>query len=296
LLVQKMVNKIREEVKVTPEDLREVRASHILLTTEAEAKQILGRVKKGEDFVKLARQYSKDPGSAAKGGDLGYFAFGRMIEAFSKVAFKLKVGEVSDVVKSDFGYHIIKLMDSRLRKFEGAEKDVEKAALAEKQQSAYQKWYSELRGKAKVDVVNPEMKGHRLRFSGRAIEAVVEYKKAIGENPANAYLHVFLADTFAGLGKMDEALTEYERAVAMEGGNFELYLILAKAYERAGRKDQALEQYRKASLVAGDNKALHEELLKIFQGLKSGKDTTREKSEIARIAKKEAFEKKLQGK
>ncbi|MEE8638724.1 MAG: peptidylprolyl isomerase [Candidatus Margulisiibacteriota bacterium] len=295
MLVQKMVAKIRGAVKVTPDDLREVKASHILLTTEARASEILERVKSGGDFAVLARKHSNDPGSASKGGDLGYFTTGSMAEPFEKAAFALKVGEVSQVVKTQFGYHIITVTDARLKKISGEEKDIEKAALAEKQEKAFRKWFSELKSKAKVEIISPELKAHDLRFKGRIWEAIQEYKEAIAQNPANPYLHVFLGDAYGTVGKSDLAISEYERAIAVEGGNLELYIILAKAYEKAGKKDLAIKQYKRASLVAGDNKARHEHLLKIFEELKAWDQVKREKAEIARIEKKEKFEKELRG-
>lgn len=89
-----------------------VRARHILVGTEKEAKEILARIEKGEKFEDLAKQYSLD-GSKDYGGDLGYFSVGEMVPEFSKAAFALKKGEVSQPVKTDFGWHIIKLEDRK---------------------------------------------------------------------------------------------------------------------------------------------------------------------------------------
>lgn len=94
-------------------DEQEVRARHILVATEQEAKDIKARLDKGEAFEKLAAEVSKDPGSAKEGGDLGYFTKERMVKPFAEAAFKLKKGEISAPVKSDFGWHIIKLEDKR---------------------------------------------------------------------------------------------------------------------------------------------------------------------------------------
>lgn len=293
MLVQKMINKVKSEAKVTPDDLREVKASHILVSTEAEAKEILTQIKEGGDFSKLAKERSQDPGSAEKGGDLGYFGTGYMVEPFEKTAFSLKAGEISEPVKTRFGYHIIKVTDSRLRKFGGEEKDVEKAALSEKQEKAFRKWFSDLKTKAKVEIIDPTLKGHDLRFKGQVEVAIEEYKKAVTANPANPYLHIFLGDAFTTLGKKELAIAEYEEAVAIEGGNPELYIILAKAYQKAGEKDKAVEQYKRASLVAGDDKAMHQRLLKEFEELKVHDQIKHEKSEIARIEKKEKFEQEL---
>jgi len=295
MLVQKLVAKVRGGVKVTPDDMREIRASHILVSGEAEAKDLLARVRKGEDFAVLARKYSEDPGSAVKGGDLGYFTTGRMVEPFEKAAFALKINEISDIVKTPFGYHIIKLTDTRLRKIVGEEKDIEKAALAAKQEAAFQKWYGELRGKARIQIISPLLKAHNLRFQGRIWEAIQEYKKAIELDPGNPYLHIYLADAYNTVGKSDLALSEYEAATRVEGGNPELYIILAKAHEKAGNKEEAVKQYKRASLVASDDRAMHERLLGIFKEIKAWDLVKREESEIARIDKKEQFEKELRG-
>ena len=293
ILVQKFSTRLQEEVKVTPDDLREVRASHILLTKEAEAQMLLQQIKNGGDFAALAKKHSKDAGSAAKGGDLGYFSGGMMVAPFEQAAFALKKGEVSGIVKTPFGFHIIKLADSRIRKFPGNEKEPERAALREQQDKSFRRWYSEARGKAKVEIISPEMRGHDLRFRGQMQPAVEEYKKAVAQNQVNPYLHIFLGDSYIALGQKSLALSEYENAVKIEGGNPDLYLVLGKAYEDSGEKTLAAEQYRKASLIAGDNKALHEKLLKTFQTMQRNKEAAVEKQELSRIAKKEKFESSL---
>jgi len=102
----------------TPE---QVKASHILLKTEGkdeaavrkQAETVLKEVKSGGDFAALAKKYSEDEGSKATGGDLDYFGRGRMVPEFENVAFTLPPGQVSDLVKSQFGFHIIKVIDKR---------------------------------------------------------------------------------------------------------------------------------------------------------------------------------------
>ena len=93
----------------------EASARHILVPTENEAKDVLKRVKAGEDFAKLATELSKDPGS--QGGDLGWFTKDKMVPEFAEAAFKLEKGQVSEPVKSQFGWHIIKLEDKRTKEF-----------------------------------------------------------------------------------------------------------------------------------------------------------------------------------
>ncbi len=295
IYVQKMMNKMRSEVSVAPEDLREIRASHILVSEEAKAKDLLTKVNQGGNFAALAKKYSIDPGSAVKGGDLGYFTTGMMVTPFEEAAFKLKINETSGLVKSDFGYHIIKLTDSRLRKFGDDVTDIDKAALEDKQDKSFRKWFGGLKNKAKIEIVNPALKAHDLRYRGRIGEAVQAYQEAIALNPGDPYLHVFLADTLNTIGRSELAITEYEKAIAIEGGNPALYIVLAKAYEASGQKDKAVKQYKRASIVAGDNLAFHEELLKKFKELKAWPEHGREQREIARLKKKEQFEKELRG-
>jgi len=85
-----------------------IKCSHILVTKQSESLAIAERLKSGEKFGKLAKELSIDSGSAKKDGNLGYFTKGMMVKPFEETAFKLQVGEVSDPVKTDFGYHIIK--------------------------------------------------------------------------------------------------------------------------------------------------------------------------------------------
>lgn len=99
-----------------------IRASHILVETEEEAKDILKQINEGKNFDELTN-LSTEPGAAERKGDLGYFARGEMVAEFSEAAFELKPGEISDVVKTDFGYHIIKLTD-RKDTFEQVKDDV----------------------------------------------------------------------------------------------------------------------------------------------------------------------------
>jgi peptidyl-prolyl cis-trans isomerase C len=98
--------------QMQPEE--EVRARHILVGSEAEAKQIVAALKGGADFATLAKEKSKDPG-AAEGGDLGYFTKDQMVPEFADAAFKLDKGQISAPVKTQFGWHIIKVEDKRTR-------------------------------------------------------------------------------------------------------------------------------------------------------------------------------------
>ncbi len=87
-----------------------IRCAHILVRNEIQAKEVLEKLGKGEKFANLARQYSID-GSAKKGGDLGLFSRGQMVREFENAAFGLQKGQVSGIVRTQFGYHIIKRLE-----------------------------------------------------------------------------------------------------------------------------------------------------------------------------------------
>ena len=87
---------------------QKIKCSHILVSKQSEALAIAERIKKGEKFGKLAKELSIDSGSAKRDGSLGYFVRGMMVKPFEEAAFKLQVGQVSEPIKSEFGYHIIK--------------------------------------------------------------------------------------------------------------------------------------------------------------------------------------------
>jgi peptidyl-prolyl cis-trans isomerase C len=114
-LTPEAMKKVYDEAVKSMGAEQEVRARHILVPTEEEAKAVLVEIKKGTDFAELAKQKSKDPGAAAEGGDLGYFGKEQMVPEFAEVAFKLEKGQVSDPVKTQFGWHIIKVEDKRTK-------------------------------------------------------------------------------------------------------------------------------------------------------------------------------------
>lgn len=100
MLKQKLTEKINSDESVTN-------------ASKKKAEEILAQIKGGADFEKLAKENSEDPGSAANGGDLGYFGKGKMVPEFEKAAFELQVGQVSDLVRTVYGFHIIKVTDKK---------------------------------------------------------------------------------------------------------------------------------------------------------------------------------------
>jgi parvulin-like peptidyl-prolyl isomerase len=153
LLREKLRQALAEKVPTTAE---QVHARHILLDSEEEAKKVLEELKAGADFAELARKYSKDEDTKENGGDLGWFPKGEWEPAFDAVAFSLKVGEISDVVRTSRGYHIIKVEGHEMNR------ELDPDYLAQKRAAALDEWLQQARYSDKVrrlwkpEVVPPE--------------------------------------------------------------------------------------------------------------------------------------------
>jgi peptidyl-prolyl cis-trans isomerase C len=147
------LRKLYDDTVKTVKPEEEVHARHILLETEDDAKKAQERVKGGEDFAKVAKEVSKDPGSA-DGGDLGFFTKDRMVKEFADAAFALKPGEVSSPVKSQFGWHVIRLEERRTKPvptFEQVKPQIETYLTRKSQQDLILK----LRAEAKIEKPEP---------------------------------------------------------------------------------------------------------------------------------------------
>ena len=135
----------------------EVRARHILVESEDDAKKASSRVKGGEDFAKVATELSKDPGSGKEGGDLGFFTKERMVSEFAEAAFKLEPGQISEPVKSEFGWHVIKVEEKRTKPVPAFD-DVKEQVETYLRRKALQDTVLALRAKAKVERLDQEQK------------------------------------------------------------------------------------------------------------------------------------------
>jgi foldase protein PrsA len=133
----------------------EVRARHILVATEDEANKIGEELKAGADFAKLAAEQSKDPGSQSRGGDLGFFRRGDLVPEFETVAFALKPGEISAPVKTQFGWHVIKVEEHKAAvpaTLEGSREQIRTALLKQKTRQASDV-ITELRNQGEVKIL-----------------------------------------------------------------------------------------------------------------------------------------------
>ena len=163
----------KEAGKVKP--VERVRAKHILVSTKEEADKVLKELKAGAKFEDLAKKYSKD-GSKEFGGDLGYFTYEEMVPEFSKAVFALKKGEVSKPVKTDYGWHVIKLVDRKkvgARPFEEVKAGIRALLLRQ----AVQKKIAELQKKAKIEILDPQLK----KLKEESIKLRQKMKQKAGE-------------------------------------------------------------------------------------------------------------------
>lgn len=163
ILIRELFAKFQETNAVTDADIqaeydkfvaanggKEYRARHILVETEAQANAILSSLKKNGKFEDIAKKQSKDPGSGANGGDLDWAAPGNYVKEFSDAMVALKKGEISAPVKSQFGFHIIRLDDVREAQLPKLE-DVKPQIAQQLQQQRMATFQQELRAKAKVE-------------------------------------------------------------------------------------------------------------------------------------------------
>jgi peptidyl-prolyl cis-trans isomerase C len=167
--------KVEEQAKVSDEDLKkfyeqnkdkfktpdQVKASHILVKSEKEAQDLLAQIKAGGNFEELAKKHSTD-GAAAKGGDLGWFSKGSMIPEFEKVVFAMKENQLSGIVKTKFGFHIIKLTGKRPageRTFDEVKEQIKASLLPQKQQEVFTKLKDDLKKSGKYSIKEDVLKG-----------------------------------------------------------------------------------------------------------------------------------------
>lgn len=161
------------EKTITDKELKdnykpEIKASHILVKDEATAKKVKEELGQGKSFEELAKQYSEDTGSKEKGGDLGYFTSGKMVKEFEDAAYKLKKDEVSEPVKSQFGYHIIKVTDIKEQKpFDEVKGDIKKDLVQKKAQDA----------QFMNDLMMKEIKAADVKVDDKDLKDLFEEKK-----------------------------------------------------------------------------------------------------------------------
>ncbi|AQQ52550.1 peptidylprolyl isomerase [Planococcus lenghuensis] len=179
---------LTEGVEISEEDVQtqyertttELNARHILVEDEETANEVIERLEAGEDFAELAAEFSTDPGSAENGGELGWFGTGAMVPAFEDAAYALEVGEVSEPVQSDYGFHIIEVLETReledIEPLEDVAEDIRtQLALEQADQSALLTRISEMLQEANVEIQDEDLEGALDQFlTAPAVEEPAE--------------------------------------------------------------------------------------------------------------------------
>jgi peptidyl-prolyl cis-trans isomerase C len=187
LLIETLLKKkITADTQMTEDDLkkyydehkeefkkdREINTRHILLKTEEEAKQVQGKLQKGEDFTELAKKYSIDPNVKQSGGEIGFQPKGSLIPEYESAAFKLtKVGQVSGIVKTQFGYHIIRLEGVKppdYVPFAEVKDFIKQKNAQDKQKEVLEKYIEELKKNAKITIDEALLKEDKAEQPAKA--------------------------------------------------------------------------------------------------------------------------------
>lgn len=317
---EKLEETVKSRVQVSDKDLEDnytkVKARHILITPEKmkkadeeaskggqpqnkdykalakqKAEELLARIKKGEDFAKLAQEYSDDPGSASQGGLLvsrkpsadgkgtetdEYFSHGTMVPEFDKAAFALKPGDVSDVVETSYGYHIIQVLDRKVEMpadFNQNKENYRKQLLEQKKTEAWTEYLENLKKNAKIEIQDPELAAYKKLEEGNKPEAITLLNKAVQDDATNIGAKYQLAMLLKDTNEKDQAiklfkeLTENDRSA----GSPEVRMQLADLYMAKNMKKEAIDEYKAASDWAGaydfQNMFIHQQLKSKFEEL-----------------------------
>ncbi|MBI5378577.1 MAG: peptidylprolyl isomerase [Nitrospirae bacterium] len=184
LLEVLLKKEVEDKASVTEEEVKQyyaahkeeyrddkVRASHILVKTEEEARAVEQELKKGRSFAELAKKHSTDAASKKSGGDLGEFSRGQMIPEFERAAFTLKKGEMSGIVRSEYGYHLIKVTDrkeGKLQEITQVSGQIRQKLVRDRQRQVFEAWIAGLKKAATIHVNDELLKSAGGGAAGEA--------------------------------------------------------------------------------------------------------------------------------
>ncbi|MBD3292082.1 MAG: tetratricopeptide repeat protein [Armatimonadia bacterium] len=257
------------EAEMTPEEAR-AKAEDLIV-------EIKQKIDEGKDFGELAREYSHGP-SADYGGDLGWIGRDSQFDpVFKEAAFELDDGEVSDMVETSFGLHIIKVDESRVALPEDYEENSEQyreQLLQERKQQAWQDYQERLRAAAEIEVVDPELKAYELLEEDpqlNAANAAEMLAAAANGDPYNASARFTLANLLKQGGQNEQAIEILNQLTETRRGSNSphVYMELATLSKELGRNSEALAHLQKASEYAQgfdfQNYIIHMQAQKMFE-------------------------------
>ncbi|MBO8141444.1 MAG: SurA N-terminal domain-containing protein [Firmicutes bacterium] len=307
LLVQKFQEHIRAQAQITDDDvrraMREVRVRHILIEPEraddgatdeaaweaalARAQAVREEIASGKPFEEAAAEYSADAATAGTGGDLGWVGQDSGLEPdFIDAALALVPGQVSEPVRTAYGYHLIEVTERREptdEEFAEKREEVMAQLQAAAGQERWLSWMAQQRQRADIVIHDPQLRARQLVESGQLEEAVGYYQQAIQQDPYNPYLHVSLAQVYRQLGRLDEAIVEYEAAAEQADRDPDLWVELAQAYREAARDDDAVEALRRAGELNPWDAGLQLTLWQLFTEMDRPEDAAKASERLAAI-------------
>lgn len=350
VLFEKLENVVKARVQVSDQDLQDnyarVKARHILImpsrlkqaddeefkakqaaeganaerTTppdkdykalaKQKAEELLARIKKGEDFATLAKEYSHDTTSAERGGMLQsmrppapdsekktpdeFFGRNEMVPEFDKAAFALKPGEVSDVVETSYGFHIIQVLDRKVelpKDFNEKKEQYRTQLLEQRKNEAWAQYTKDLRKNATIQVEDPELAAYRALEEDKKAEALALLNKAVENDPQNTgakyQLALLLKDTpdKDRAVKLLQELAESDTASACP----DVHMQLGRIYLEQKKNKEAVEAFKAASEWAQSYEYpsffLHQELKSKFEELGEKKLAEQEQAWIDEFTK-----------
>ena len=281
LILNRLEDSVRRQVSVSEQDVKNqyerVKASHILIAfqraclenkTDKERERLAGdiaanvydQLRRGGDFAVLAKEYSDDPGSAVRGGDLGFFGVNMMVPEFEQVAFSLEPGQLSKPFQTQYGYHIVKVeaIEQDEIPLDVDEKEMQKTLLEQKQNSALQQLNRRLQQEYKTEIIYPEFLAFDHKVNGKLEEALNIYRRFGSQNAQSPIPYIFTAEIYELLDQNTEALAEYEKALLVQKLNPAtrtpyVHFYLANLYAKQKQNAKALEQLQLAEAAVVDN-------------------------------------------
>lgn len=240
------------------------------------ADEVLAKVNKGEDFAALAKQYSDDTSNKDKGGDLDWFKKGAMVPEFDAVVQALKPGQVSALVKTQFGYHIIKLLGTRStlpKDFEKGKEQYRQSELEQRKQRAWADYVKGLRQQNPVVIVDAELQGYKDLEERKIDEAEKALAQAVVDDPTAMPARYMLAILYRQKKEYQKAVDLMTQVTENEyGAKFaDAHMLLGDLLLELKKKDDALAAFRNASDRAVGNDfrtyGTHEQLRDRFKKL-----------------------------
>ena len=297
LMSNKLETKIRDGIKLSDRDIldvfKEISARHILISARARpeeqakrrAEEVLKKIRAGGDFTALAREFSEDPGTKENGGYLPSFHRGTMVPEFEKAVFALNPGQTSGLVKTQFGYHIIKLEKVNMNlppDFEKNKNQYRDRILYQMREQATGQYFNRLRQQAKIVITDPMLKAliawqqagslqrdpalYESKLNEVTSECTKALRKLTEESPEYWMVMVLLSQVYDAQGKKDKALETLRSVLEQnltEGAD--LRIMLGQLYLETGDKKRALEDFLLAADIGYPDPPIHMQLQELFE-------------------------------